>query len=988
MLLEATANFTTAEGGKMLDVEPPLFKRSGSERIKDGAKAFLKRMESIKTKKKKKPNRDGLQISEPFVTDNAALESRVAELGCIDLRQDLRQDPHQERVSNTPPARRGAPRHRSLSRHTTSQGEDSSSLASDQSQTSTPLFRSRRRKRFFSTKEDSRSNASDQSAQSGLSLQSERSGESRGGFDGGGGVCSDSECSPPNIRHYLVETSVNTMNDLNQQRKVTHREKRSSPDSSETGGGPGRSKRPTIKHSASLNATHMMTDTKEDLLIHFRRKADANTSPLPSPNDERHSIYDNVPLIICNKSYQDCQRDLLMDSASTSAPEGSGSSECCTAESNESPCPEPDPCATPQPDQHLLPQDRPPKKRASIDRWHSFNSRKVHSSSDGVEDGMRITQFSVGQLLILKKRALLRLTALMEHHCPTSRSTWNWELPKFMFKKLRAAEQKSSDQVFGIGVHVTHKKTGYPLPPVITDALSHLEIGCIDQVGLFRKPGVRSRIQKLRELLDSGEVVDYNTYGAFDVADVVKTYFRELPEVLLTNKLSEVFLTIFQFLPEQERLEAVQCALIMMPDENREALMTLLTFLASIASNSHLNQMTASNLAVCLAPSLFHLSVGGSGSSPLRRKNTSGSPEQKDLHDNKAAHICLQMMIQQVNDIAFISGGTLAKIRFTYLETSQPVSVEDLGLSCIPLSGLNGNTLPSTGNLITPTDVTTPTESVVSPTSSTLTPTGNILSPCSSVLTSSGGSLTPVGTATTPSGNSSSSVNSLTDVCGIETSTPQHSTDWAAYMDACISALIKEVKEKNRAYVNLQHPDPELEVIYRKVGDGHPLRLWKVTAEVEAPPAELLNRVLRERHLWDETMHKWRQVAKLDHQSEVFQYICKSMPPKPMNDFCVLRCWRSDMGRTGGSCVLVETSVEHPEAPQIEGCTRGIVLVSRYLIQPCGSGKSRVTHISRIDLRGRSPEWYNKVYGGLAANKVAKLRDSFKHYAEGPESKV
>lgn len=58
--------------------------------------------------------------------------------------------------------------------------------------------------------------------------------------------------------------------------------------------------------------------------------------------------------------------------------------------------------------------------------------------------------------------------------------------------------------------------------------------------------------------------------------------------------------------------------------------------------------MTASNLALCMAPSLFHLSMGGSGSSPLRRKNT-GSPEPKNLQDNKAAHQCLTLMIQQVN---------------------------------------------------------------------------------------------------------------------------------------------------------------------------------------------------------------------------------------------------------------------------------------------------------------------------------------------------
>ena len=46
------------------------------------------------------------------------------------------------------------------------------------------------------------------------------------------------------------------------------------------------------------------------------------------------------------------------------------------------------------------------------------------------------------------------------------------------------------------------------------------------QVGLFRKPGVRSRIRALRACLDSGEEVDLAGFGAFDVADVIKTYFR------------------------------------------------------------------------------------------------------------------------------------------------------------------------------------------------------------------------------------------------------------------------------------------------------------------------------------------------------------------------------------------------------------------------------------------------------------------------------
>ncbi len=49
--------------------------------------------------------------------------------------------------------------------------------------------------------------------------------------------------------------------------------------------------------------------------------------------------------------------------------------------------------------------------------------------------------------------------------------------------------------------------------------------------------------------------------------------------------------------------------------------------------------------------------------------------------------------------------------------------------------------------------------------------------------------------------------------------------------------------------------------------------------------------------------------------------------------------------------MVVETSVEHNDAEVIPGCVRGIVLASRYLIEPCGSGKSRILHLSRVDIK-------------------------------------
>lgn len=81
------------------------------------------------------------------------------------------------------------------------------------------------------------------------------------------------------------------------------------------------------------------------------------------------------------------------------------------------------------------------------------------------------------------------------------------------------------------------------------------------QVGLFRKSGVKSRIQALRQMNESsgadGGGVNYEGQSAYDVADMLKQYFRDLPEPLLTSKLSETFLQIYQCKDTQTYIEIV-----------------------------------------------------------------------------------------------------------------------------------------------------------------------------------------------------------------------------------------------------------------------------------------------------------------------------------------------------------------------------------------------------------------------------------------------
>lgn len=54
--------------------------------------------------------------------------------------------------------------------------------------------------------------------------------------------------------------------------------------------------------------------------------------------------------------------------------------------------------------------------------------------------------------------------------------------------------------------------------------------------------------------------------------------------------------------PKEQRLQAARAATLLLADESRDALQTLLCFLHDVVSLVEENQMTPMNLAVCLAP--------------------------------------------------------------------------------------------------------------------------------------------------------------------------------------------------------------------------------------------------------------------------------------------------------------------------------------------------------------------------------------------------
>ncbi|KAM6299552.1 rho GTPase-activating protein 7-like [Aegotheles albertisi] len=303
------------------------------------------------------------------------------------------------------------------------------------------------------------------------------------------------------------------------------------------------------------------------------------------------------------------------------------------------------------------------KEIGSADLTYMTDSKKTNRHGKqhwSVEESMNLEILSIqtdgqsaAQLARTQKLALLKLTALMDRYFPSSKQGWNWTIPKFI-KKIKASDYKDKN-VFGVPLLLNVQRTSHPLPNSILQALDYLRSHFLDQVGLFRKSGVKSRILSLREMNEANpNNVCYEGQSAFDVADMVKQYFRDLPEPIFTSRLCESFLHIYQYVPKDQQFQAVQAAILLLPKENREALKILLFFLRDVVAFVEENQMTPTNIAVCLAPSLFHLNTlrrdsSSSSTRSSQRKCSLGKPDQRELSENLAATQGLAHMIMECN---------------------------------------------------------------------------------------------------------------------------------------------------------------------------------------------------------------------------------------------------------------------------------------------------------------------------------------------------
>ncbi|XP_074553518.1 GEM-interacting protein isoform X2 [Halichoeres trimaculatus] len=172
--------------------------------------------------------------------------------------------------------------------------------------------------------------------------------------------------------------------------------------------------------------------------------------------------------------------------------------------------------------------------------------------------------------------------------------------------------------VFGVDLsHGSHDRPD-EVPFVVLRCTSEIESRALCVQGVYRVSGSKPRIQKLCHAFETQkEQVDLSDVSPHDITSILKHFFKELPEPLLTFDLYNNFISVgksIQLLNEREPtpdtndtadiITSLQKLLQKLPSYCFSTLQHLLCHLQRVSENQE-NKMSPSNLGIVFGPTLL-----------------------------------------------------------------------------------------------------------------------------------------------------------------------------------------------------------------------------------------------------------------------------------------------------------------------------------------------------------------------------------------------
>lgn len=159
-------------------------------------------------------------------------------------------------------------------------------------------------------------------------------------------------------------------------------------------------------------------------------------------------------------------------------------------------------------------------------------------------------------------------------------------------------------QVFGASL----ESNSTVVPIVVDKCVNFIETNGLFSEGVYRVPGNKKALNELKQAFNQNDQavhISVEKYSVHDAAGLLKLYFRELPDPLLTSRHFKAFLKAAQIADHNNKLYAMQALLGQLPLANFETLKRMCVHLALIAEHEQTNKMGISNLALVFGPTLM-----------------------------------------------------------------------------------------------------------------------------------------------------------------------------------------------------------------------------------------------------------------------------------------------------------------------------------------------------------------------------------------------
>jgi len=126
-----------------------------------------------------------------------------------------------------------------------------------------------------------------------------------------------------------------------------------------------------------------------------------------------------------------------------------------------------------------------------------------------------------------------------------------------------------------------------------------------DLEGIFRMAAQADDVNALRTAFDNGEYVDLTKADPYAVAEVIKLYFKLLPQPLFPFQLFKDIAAVPDINNEEQQLEKLSSLLKDLPSSNYHLLQFIIDFLHKLSFHSQKTKMNSSNLAMLFGPNLI-----------------------------------------------------------------------------------------------------------------------------------------------------------------------------------------------------------------------------------------------------------------------------------------------------------------------------------------------------------------------------------------------